>query len=280
MLPLYTHFHYCIMRAEALAGLGYILHGIPTMSIAPIFTAVLYQDVNPGWFAYAWFIVFLTAFLAIGCSVPSAGLFFGNLSFCISRKKRTFPGQVEWYDSADRNVPAEDEMPMAAPGGIALASQANLESPASSSSTFGISPIGTTQPPIFRQNSARYYSQNPIPTPARTKTWTIAEENASRSGSPVQRNASPALSSVKGFEAVPGESPVDMQSSAWMRSDQNSPRVSIQAPLPKQLKPQRRPLSHLYRGTVLRPVVTNFEPEGEKIEERMRACPRRGSVLL
>jgi hypothetical protein len=66
------------------------------MSVGPIFSLVLYHNLSPAAFAYAWVGVFMSAFFAVGFAVPVAGIFFSNIRWCISHRKAVFPGQAEW----------------------------------------------------------------------------------------------------------------------------------------------------------------------------------------
>ena len=68
------------------------------MCIAPIFTLVMYDKLNPAWFAYGWVVVWVTGFFAIGFAVPSACLFFSNVWWCCGSRRAVFPGQVEWQE--------------------------------------------------------------------------------------------------------------------------------------------------------------------------------------
>ncbi|KAK3642964.1 hypothetical protein LTR56_008833 [Elasticomyces elasticus] len=99
------------LRAEAMAGLGFMLHGFITMSVGPIFALVLYRNLNPVAFAYAWVAVFFSAFFAVGFAVPVAGIFFNNIRWCISHRKAVFPGQVEWYEEFEKGEAMQYELP-------------------------------------------------------------------------------------------------------------------------------------------------------------------------
>lgn len=106
------------IRAEGLAGLGFMMHGrclffhaermsptltekfagFPTMCVPPIFTCVLYEKMHPHWFAYAWVIVWISGYFAVALCVPATALFFWNISFCCGSRRKVFPGQVGWED--------------------------------------------------------------------------------------------------------------------------------------------------------------------------------------
>ncbi|TKA79831.1 hypothetical protein B0A55_02787 [Friedmanniomyces simplex] len=90
------------MRAEAMAGLGFMIHGFITISVGPIFALVLFHNLNPSAFAFAWVAVFFSAFFAVGFAVPVAGIFFGNIWCCIGHRKAISPGQVEWAEDLDK----------------------------------------------------------------------------------------------------------------------------------------------------------------------------------
>ena len=92
------------IRAEAMAGLGFVLHGFITMAVGPIFALVLYRNLNPVAFAYAWVAVFFSAFFAVGFAVPVAGIFFNNIRWCISHRRAVFPGQAEWVEEQEHEL--------------------------------------------------------------------------------------------------------------------------------------------------------------------------------
>jgi len=90
------------VRAEAMAGLAFSLHGFVTMAVGPILALVLYNDLNPAYFAYAWVAVFLSAFFAVALTVPVVGLFFSNVWWCCGHRKDVFPGQAGWYEEVEQ----------------------------------------------------------------------------------------------------------------------------------------------------------------------------------
>ncbi|GAB1740455.1 hypothetical protein NU219Hw_g5560t1 [Hortaea werneckii] len=47
------------LRAEAMAGLAFMCHGFVTMPVGPVFTLVLYRNLNPEYFAWMFVAVFL-----------------------------------------------------------------------------------------------------------------------------------------------------------------------------------------------------------------------------
>lgn len=82
--------------AEAMAGLGFMLHGLSTVTVAPVLTGILYDDLDPAYFAYAWVVVFFCAFFAVGLSVPSAALFFSTIHWCCWHDRKTLLGEAQW----------------------------------------------------------------------------------------------------------------------------------------------------------------------------------------
>jgi hypothetical protein len=73
--------------------------GFITMCVGPIFTAVLYDKLEPKWFAYAWMIVWISGYFTVAFCVPAVALFFWNIQWCCSRRNKNFPGQVQWNDA-------------------------------------------------------------------------------------------------------------------------------------------------------------------------------------
>ncbi|KAK4550838.1 hypothetical protein LTR36_000418 [Oleoguttula mirabilis] len=90
-------------RAEAMAGVAFMLHGFVTMSVGPVFALVLYDDVDPAYFAYVFVAVFLSAFFAVAFMIPVAGIFFANVWWCCGQRKAILPGQAEWYEGLEDN---------------------------------------------------------------------------------------------------------------------------------------------------------------------------------
>lgn len=91
-------------RAEAMAGLAFMLHGFTTMPVGPIFTLVLYHNLDPKYFAWSFVAVFLSAFFAVALMMPVAALFFANIWWCCGSRRKVFPGQAEWYEELEQQV--------------------------------------------------------------------------------------------------------------------------------------------------------------------------------
>lgn len=68
------------------------------MSVGPIFALVLYNQLDPAYFAYGGAAVFLSAFFAVGFAVPLAGIFVSRIRWCVSHRKPAFPGQAGWSE--------------------------------------------------------------------------------------------------------------------------------------------------------------------------------------
>ncbi|KAI6795785.1 hypothetical protein KC361_g4810 [Hortaea werneckii] len=90
------------LRAEAMTGLAFMCHGFVTMPAGPIFTLVLYRNLNPKYFAWTFVAVFLSAFFSIALMVPVIALFFSNIRRCCGSRKKVFPGQAEWYEELEQ----------------------------------------------------------------------------------------------------------------------------------------------------------------------------------
>lgn len=82
--------------AEAMAGLGFTAHGLSTVTVAPILDRVLYHDLNPQYFAYAWVAVFGFAFFTVALSVPIAAIFFSTINWYIWHDRKVLPGEAHW----------------------------------------------------------------------------------------------------------------------------------------------------------------------------------------
>ncbi|KAH9826064.1 hypothetical protein Tdes44962_MAKER10098 [Teratosphaeria destructans] len=201
-MPVITHFHHRIYRAEALAGLGFVMHGSVAMIVAPIFTLVRYKSTNPKALAYGWVAVFLASLVSFALATPVAALFMSNLDWCIRRKKEYFPGQVEWFEEADamhylaQKVDEAEKLSLArSPADIEGSLYNSVVEPSSATtgasghsrdSSFTSPPgaVGVGGSSIRAGGGSRYYSQFP-PQRSRAQTLrTIADENVVRSGSP------------------------------------------------------------------------------------------------
>ncbi|KAI6901338.1 hypothetical protein KC318_g4671 [Hortaea werneckii] len=90
------------LRAEAMARLAFMCHGFVTMPVGPIFTLVLYRNLNPEYFAWTFVAVFLSAFFSIALMVPVIALFLSNIRWCCGSRKKVFPGQAEWYEELEQ----------------------------------------------------------------------------------------------------------------------------------------------------------------------------------
>lgn len=82
--------------AEAMAGLGFCMHGLSTMTVGPIFDRVLYHGLDPSFFAYAWCTVFIFAFFTLSLSVPVAAIFFSTIQWCCWHDRKILPGEAQW----------------------------------------------------------------------------------------------------------------------------------------------------------------------------------------
>lgn len=83
------------------------IKGITTMSVAPVFTRVLYSNLDPKWFAYVWVMVFMTAFFTVALSVPAAAIFFSTIHWCCWHNRKILPGQAQWNDDEPEVVEHE-----------------------------------------------------------------------------------------------------------------------------------------------------------------------------
>ncbi|KAI7109291.1 hypothetical protein KC340_g13659 [Hortaea werneckii] len=90
------------LRAEAMAGLAFMCHGFITMPVGPVFTMVLYRNLNPEYFAWTFVAVFLSAFFSIALIVPVIALFLSNIRWCCGSRKKVFSGQAEWYEELEQ----------------------------------------------------------------------------------------------------------------------------------------------------------------------------------
>lgn len=79
------------------------------MCVGPIFTLVLYNKLNPSWFAYAWTMVFIVAFFTVALSVPVTAIFFSTINWCCWHNKAVLPGEPRWR--AEEDVGLNDETP-------------------------------------------------------------------------------------------------------------------------------------------------------------------------
>ncbi|KAI6838101.1 hypothetical protein KC315_g1107 [Hortaea werneckii] len=95
------------LRAEAMAGLAFMCHGFVTMPVGPIFTLVLYRNLDPKYFAWTFVAVFLSALFSIALMVPVIALFFSNIRWCCASRKKVFPGQAEWYEELEQQEDLE-----------------------------------------------------------------------------------------------------------------------------------------------------------------------------
>ncbi|KAK3065029.1 hypothetical protein LTS18_012954 [Coniosporium uncinatum] len=84
------------MAAEAMGGLGFMIHGFTTMAVGPILIRVLYHGLGPAWFAYAWVLVFMSAMFVVALSVPAASIFFNTIQWCCWHDRKILPGQAQW----------------------------------------------------------------------------------------------------------------------------------------------------------------------------------------
>ncbi|RMY73356.1 hypothetical protein D0863_03905 [Hortaea werneckii] len=91
------------LRAEAMAGVAFMCHGFVTMPVGPIFTLVLYRDLDPKYFAWTFVAVFLSAFFSIALIVPVIAIFLANIRWCCGSRKKVFPGQAEWYEELEQH---------------------------------------------------------------------------------------------------------------------------------------------------------------------------------
>jgi hypothetical protein len=73
------------------------------MCIGPIFTLILYDNLDPAWFAYGWVAVWLSGFFAVALAVPSAAMFFRNMWWCCGSRRKVFPGQAGWHDDVEQS---------------------------------------------------------------------------------------------------------------------------------------------------------------------------------
>lgn len=105
-----TRFSLRKSRAEAIAGLGFMLHGFITMSVGPLFALVLYRDLNPSYFAWAFVAVFFSAFFAVALMMPVVGIWFSNIKWCCGHRRAVFPGQAEWYEEVEQDGKAAGEV--------------------------------------------------------------------------------------------------------------------------------------------------------------------------
>ncbi|KAI7347558.1 hypothetical protein KC320_g7169 [Hortaea werneckii] len=90
------------LRAEAMAGVAFMCHGFVTMPVGPIFTLVLYRNLDPKYFAWTFVAVFLSAFFSIALMVPVIAIFLANIRWCCGSWKKVFPGQAEWYEELEQ----------------------------------------------------------------------------------------------------------------------------------------------------------------------------------
>ncbi|KAI7162425.1 hypothetical protein KC349_g1994 [Hortaea werneckii] len=90
------------LQAEAMAGLAFMCHGFVTMPVGPIFTLVLYRNLDPEYFAWTFVAVFLSAFFSVALMVPVIALFLSNIRWCCGSRKKVFPGQAEWYEELEQ----------------------------------------------------------------------------------------------------------------------------------------------------------------------------------
>ncbi|KAI7221912.1 hypothetical protein KC333_g1481 [Hortaea werneckii] len=90
------------LQAEAMAGLAFMCHGFVTMPVGPVFTMVLYRNLNPEYFAWTFVAVFLSAFFSIALMVPVIALFLSNIRWCCGSRKKVFSGQAEWYEELEQ----------------------------------------------------------------------------------------------------------------------------------------------------------------------------------
>lgn len=95
------------LQAEAIAGLAFMCHGFVTMPVGPIFTLVLYRNLNPEYFAWTFVAVFLSAFFSIALMVPVIALFLSNIRWCCGSRKKVFSGQAEWYEELEQQESLE-----------------------------------------------------------------------------------------------------------------------------------------------------------------------------
>ncbi|EKG19979.1 hypothetical protein MPH_02709 [Macrophomina phaseolina MS6] len=55
-----------LLRVDAMAGLAMVAHGVATMPVPILYTLVIYDNLSPDWYSYAWFAVFVAFLPAIG----------------------------------------------------------------------------------------------------------------------------------------------------------------------------------------------------------------------
>jgi len=95
-MPVAERFAKRKMAAEAMGGVGFMIHGFTTMAVGPIFFRVLYHGLDPAWFAWAWVLVFMSAMFVVALSVPVASIFFNTIQWCCWHDRKTLPGQAQW----------------------------------------------------------------------------------------------------------------------------------------------------------------------------------------
>jgi hypothetical protein len=76
------------------------------MAIGPIWTRVLYHNLNPQVFALAWVVVFSCAFIAVALCVPSAALFLSTIKWCCGHNRKLLPGDIN-YVGLECNEPGD-----------------------------------------------------------------------------------------------------------------------------------------------------------------------------
>lgn len=79
------------------------------MCVGPIFTRILYDNLSPNWFAWAWVLVFSAAMFTVGLSVPCVAIFFNTIQWCCWHKRKVLPGQAAWGTDDDNDEDDDEE---------------------------------------------------------------------------------------------------------------------------------------------------------------------------
>ncbi|KAI1517212.1 hypothetical protein Ptr86124_004149 [Pyrenophora tritici-repentis] len=90
------------LTVEAISGLGYLIHGLSALSNTVAVVLLLKTQDPPSHFGITWTSIAMAGLLAVGLQLPVAGMYFDNISCCITRRRKTFQGDIDWEDTMDQ----------------------------------------------------------------------------------------------------------------------------------------------------------------------------------
>ncbi|KAI0584534.1 hypothetical protein TUN199_05175 [Pyrenophora tritici-repentis] len=78
------------------------LTGLSALSNTVAVVLLLKTQDPPSHFGITWTSIAMAGLLAVGLQLPVAGMYFDNISCCITRRRKTFQGDIDWEDTMDQ----------------------------------------------------------------------------------------------------------------------------------------------------------------------------------